>query len=696
MWLHAVMTSLQFEPNLDGYWDVSSELVRQVNARTEARIAQWRAEVDEVATPAQARGYQQRVRAAVLAGIGGLPAGGGDLDVEWLGPVESGAEPAEVGRPAESQGQVPYRIDRLIYHSLPGVPVTANLYRPASAAKRSPGPAVLLVCGHAESAKAYGPYQAVCARLTAVGISVLSIDPFGQGERFGYLDADAPAGPPQVAWGTTEHTYAGIGSWWIGQGVARWFVHDARRGIDLLASLPEVDPTRIGITGSSGGGTLCTLMMALEPRLAAAAPGTFVTSRGHYLWSGQSQDAEQILLGGTERGVDHDDLLAVMAPRPVAVLAAEYDFFPHEGAVESVARARRIFDLLGAPAGLRLVTSACTHQYSDELAVAAVAFFAEAFGLPEPTGSAGPAAGTTPSRLPADRLRCTASGQVGIDRPDSLFVHDLTQAEFDRHSARLGPVSSAEDERMRAWVRDRVYAHRRPPAQPDTRWLPGPGGSRHAFWRSERDLWGAGVLLGAGEDASPGRPPAGHPAPEVWIGLLHNGTTDLSTEHPLSDRAARGDLVFVPDVRGQGALAQRDRDGQDPTSRASTLFKIDTDLLWLADSLAAGRVFDVTRAIDVLLGDRALRAAFGWLGQRTVVHLYGEGLGAFHAVLAATVVAQVASVQLVDPVVDTDQMVTQRRWDEGRGGWQALIPGLAVQAPLRELERMLGDRLSYV
>jgi hypothetical protein len=382
----------------------------------------------------------------------------------------------------------------------------------------------------------------------------------------------------------------------------------------------------------------------------------------------------------------------------VLVLAAEYDFFPYEGALESVARARRIFDLLGNPDAVRLVSAAHTHEYSPELGDAAVAFFADVFGLPAPATRPASVAGADEPVLPARRLWCTDSGQVAVDRPGSRFVHELELADYQRLRADAGgPAGSgddadAADSRMWTWLHDRVHAHRRRPDLPYTRWLPGPAQTQHAFWHSEVDLWGAGVLVD--------RAPAGETG-QVWLGLLHDGTADLHSGHRLLDVAA-GSLLLVPDLRGQGALRQRERDRADESSSGgapaspsltSTVFKLTCDLLWLDDSLAAGRVFDVTRAIDMVCSDAALRAAHPWLGADTPVHLYGEGVGAFHAVLAATVDERVTSVRIADPVVDPDRLVSCRLWDDGRGGWQGLLPGLAVEAPLAELERMLGDRL---
>jgi cephalosporin-C deacetylase-like acetyl esterase len=66
----------------------------------------------------------------------------------------------------------------------------------------------------------------------------------------------------------------------------------AIRSIDYLCSRPEVDPLKIGVTGSSGGGNPNLHVMMCEPRIAAAAPATFVMNRRTYLSTGNSQDSE--------------------------------------------------------------------------------------------------------------------------------------------------------------------------------------------------------------------------------------------------------------------------------------------------------------------------------------------------------------------------------------------------------------------
>ncbi|TMV47869.1 hypothetical protein FE783_20805 [Paenibacillus mesophilus] len=75
-------------------------------------------------------------------------------------------------------------------------------------------------------------------------------------------------------------------------------------------SRPEVDPARIGIIGNSGGGTQASLAVLFEPRIAAAAPGTFIMNRESYLFAGQAQDRGNAADGGTVQTV-----LADVRPR---------------------------------------------------------------------------------------------------------------------------------------------------------------------------------------------------------------------------------------------------------------------------------------------------------------------------------------------------------------------------------------------
>lgn len=645
---------LGFRPYLDGYFDASLQLQLHVYRRSEALFDHWERHKDALDSPERLREWQAHVRACALASIGGLP------------PADTPLEPELVGT-AVGYG---FEVDRLIFQSLPRVYVTANLYRP----RRLIGPtgAVLFLCGHSEQAKIYPPYQAVCQRLAKNGLIVLAVDPLGQGERKSYLDA---AGRELVRWGTGEHSYAGLQCWWLGHSIARYFVHDARRAIDYLAGLPEVDPARIGVTGNSGGGTQTAWTMLLEPRLAAAAPATFIMRRREYLWTGQAQDAEQIIPGGTAAGLDHEDYLIAMAPRPALVLSVDYDFFNLEGTVATVERARRAFRVLGHEEHLRFVHTPSTHEYHPVLARAATEFFVEHLLGQDPKT----VDHSDPRPLDPAALQCTRSGQVLLDRPDTRRVFDLNLQEYRAIRESQAPQTPTP-ETARDWLSDVIHRHRRPGA-PYARWLPAPAlaGARVArgLWWSERDVLGAGVLAR----------PEGEAFRSLVVATFEDGTREVERRRGwLETRLAEGQAVLVLDVRGTGALSPHPINERGLADDYGTLFKLECDLLWLDDSLEAMRVYDVLRAIRLAREDTEID-----LRDRPV-RLYGAGLGATHAYLAAVLDPRVEAIELENPPVDVAGTLEARLYRRDPD-WQALLPGLGARLRLEDFEPLLHGRL---
>ncbi|HYM12333.1 MAG TPA: acetylxylan esterase, partial [Bryobacterales bacterium] len=219
--------------------------------------------------------------------------------------------------------------------------VTANLYRP-----NKPGryPAVLMSAGHTTLGKTENHVMA--AHLAAKGFVALAYDPVGLGERM--QDYDSRAGRGIAGCCTNEHLQAGAQSLLIGESVARYFIWDAMRALDYLASRPEVDASRIGAAGCSGGGCLTTYIAALDPRIKAAAPACFLNSF-RLLFAGPDPDSEMGLPGFLAAGLDHADFLEVVAPAvPWLVLSTEGDYFTPPGARIVYDEARRWYQLYGA------------------------------------------------------------------------------------------------------------------------------------------------------------------------------------------------------------------------------------------------------------------------------------------------------------------------------------------------------------
>ncbi|HOX39512.1 MAG TPA: prolyl oligopeptidase family serine peptidase [Candidatus Brocadiia bacterium] len=635
------------------YMDFSIQLQAHVYARSEAQFHRWERHKDAIANVAQAKQWQQHIRETALSAIGGLPPSDTHLNPRLCGELKGDG----------------FRIEKVIYESRPGVFVTSALYVPQDIQGQTA--AVLFVCGHAEEAKAYPNYQAVCQRLARNGLVVLAVDPPGQGERRSYLDS---TGRQIVQWGTTEHDYAGLQCWWLGQSSARYFIHDAMRGIDYLETRPEVDPKRIGVTGNSGGGTQSTWLMMTEPRLAAAAPGTFVMRRAEYMWTGQAQDSEQVIPSGTLNGLDHEDFMIAMVPRPVKVLAVDYDYFCLEGALASVERARRIYRIFGCEDKLSIARDRCTHEYSPVLARSATEFFVtELLGLPAQSVDH-----SNPKPFPVEQLWCTQRGQALLDTPCAKGIFDGNLERYNK-MARRESDSESQASKASVWLNSAIHRFRKPCAlNPRWPWDETVQDIRvcQGFWFTEPGICNTGFLLR----------PATTPYKELVIAVFDRGTLDISARRQwVEDMAAEGHAVLILNLRGMGNILPRALNPVPLEERYGTVFKLICDLVAIGDDLASMRVYDLLRAVQLAFEDPMID-----LDERPL-RLFGAGLGGFYSYLAGALEPRISKVEIEDALFSLDSLMRTRYYRDDRL-IQATIFGMAAEMDLPELQPLFAGR----
>lgn len=640
-------------------YDVKEQLRQYVYGKSMEAFAAGDKARDAVTDAVRAEARRRHMRELLLDGIGGLP------------PRDTPLEPVVTGT-VRRDG---YRIEKIVFQSLPQLYATAHLYVPDGRA--SPDGAVLFVCGHGPEGKLYPSYQRVCQCLVRAGLVVLALDPLGQGERLGYCDAgdDKP-----FARRVAEHEHVGVQCWPLGDGLARYFIHDIARAVDYLCTRPEVDPAKIGITGSSGGGTQTSLAMICEPRFAAAAPGTFIMNRESYLFAGQAQDAEQIWPNMSAAGFDHEDILLAMAPRPVLVLAVTGDIFPIEGTRRTVERSRKFWDMHGCGDRLQLAVDESPHMYTLPLARAAAAFFAKHLLGKQIEADDG-------EYLVEDGsdIWCTTSGQIVGDYPGARKVyHENLDRLAGLEKARAATPEAERKAKATAWLDGRVRGPRpvcdlNPRHQRLRSWH---GlNVQSSIWWSQPGLFSHGFLFSpsAGPTDSPHIPGGGSadrsaadttqvigtasaanaasttgaadtasaagtanmastanpanttnatgtkgavrgtlPKRPLTIAVWDGGTTRLQEhEQWLLDRCRAGEAVLVLDVAGSGALTPNAINGKPLRGVFGTLHKLNMDLFWLGDSLAALRAYDVLRAVDFA---RSLHET-----DPTNIRLYAEG-----------------------------------------------------------------------
>lgn len=326
-----------------------------------------------------------------------------------------------------------YRIERVIFESRPRHHVTANLYLPADTSRPLPG--VLVPCGHSANGKASEAYQSACVLLALNGCAALIYDPIGQGERNQLADP--------IPHGTHEHTLVGVGALLVGWNTATFRIWDGLRSMDYLASRPEVDPARLGCTGNSGGGTMTTWLMALDERIAVAAPSCFITTLDRLFHTIGPQDCEQHFPGQGARGIDHTDFITMRAPKPTLVLAAEQDFFDFAGTRTAVQQAEAVYRVLNRPERVGMFSFNDKHGFSRPRREAAVAWMRRWLAgderrVEEPQ-----------LKLQTDAaLEVTSAGQVIKEFADEQTVVDFSReraAELARERKSLWQSQSAEE-----------------------------------------------------------------------------------------------------------------------------------------------------------------------------------------------------------------------------------------------------------
>jgi Abhydrolase family len=389
-------------------------LLRHQLDRAWAQDDTRRARFEAVRTEADLLALQRAIRAKALEIIGGLPSERSNLEARIIGTI-----------PRDG-----YRIEKLVFESLPGFHVTALVYVPDLPA--GPKPAVLVPCGHSPLGKAYPAYQEIAGRLAKRGYVVLCWDPVGQGERSQFWDAARSSSRYNLVCG--EHAILGNLATLAGASLLRWEIWDGMRAVDYLRTRPDVDGGHIAITGTSGGGLQSTWIGALDDRIGFVAPSCFVTAlpmrMANRIFEDPDSDPEQDPDGLVAQGVGHPGLLLLDYPRWVHVSAAVQDFVPIEGTRKTLREVGALYRAFGKGDRLVLAEGYHTHQYSLQNQASAFA------SLDRWSGRSGSAELPAVAALGPEVLRCTRSGQVRVDL-EGRSLPEIIRDYYREHRGRV-------------------------------------------------------------------------------------------------------------------------------------------------------------------------------------------------------------------------------------------------------------------
>jgi len=219
----------------------------------------------------------------------------------------------------------------------------------------SPRPAAVIFPGHGTIAQTAGlekSYQRANAlELARAGFVTLTVEPRGFGKlgAVGHLQIDAAARL--------------VGRTWYGL-----LVQDGLRAIDYLSTRPEVDRSRLGAAGIGAGGALTMYTAALDERIRVAFVNSYL---GKYIIT--SLDEEHCPcndIPGILRCAEMGDVASLIAPRPVMFVNGQRDPSTGQGAQESFAIIRHIYEFLGVPRHARLIEpEQMGHYFDNQLAI---------------------------------------------------------------------------------------------------------------------------------------------------------------------------------------------------------------------------------------------------------------------------------------------------------------------------------------
>ncbi len=310
-------------------------------------------------------------------------------------PQLSAVEPQIYGRIERDD----YTIEKVTFESLPGLLVTGNLYRPKHVASDGQRPAVLAPHGHWDEARfytpsqaeinrqlasgaerfenaAHNPMQARCVQLARMGCVVLHWD------MLGYCDSQQISRHRAHGFASQPAESEVDASGWLlysplaeshNQSVIGLQTLATQRAVDMVLTLPEVDPTRIAISGASGGGTQSFLGAAVDDRIAVAFPAVMVSTG---MQGGCTCENACLLRTGT----GNVELAALIAPRPLGMTAANdwTKTMPQDGFPEL----QKLYGLFDAKSQVALFPAIhFDHNFNHVARVALYGWVNDHFGL---------------------------------------------------------------------------------------------------------------------------------------------------------------------------------------------------------------------------------------------------------------------------------------------------------------------------
>lgn len=500
-----------------------------------------------------------------------------------------------------------FAVEKIIFMSAPGRYVTAHLYRPKNTSGRIP--ACIEMCGHGINGKGSGSILA--ERMAVNGIAVMVVDPIGQGERQQLIDEK---GIQKTRGVTTAHTLIQPAYMLTGTSLAAEEYFDNSRAIDYLLTRKDIDGSRIGCYGFSGGGTQAAYLIGLDNRIQAGCVGLFFSSRERTLENQGPSDGCQWIPGEGINEIGIADMAMMNAPKPFLILDGLYDFVDHWGALQGFEEIKQCYTALGYPERIDQYYSEDGHATPIDIQQKMVRFFRK--WLLEKKDSL---IDLTPWR--GKGMNCTRSGQVNIEFKDSRSTMQACAEKMDVQSSDRENFCSMDiisiKRRIETLLGVSANTNRHiETIETDQNQLR--EGKEYRYQINCKGEYPLAVIVRIPDNVKANAP--------INIHITDSGMETFFTETDCSDDISDGSIIIAADLRGFGESS--DSYQANPSKYWNSQYRTAVITLHAGRPLLGQRVTDIITLLNFIGKNEKLRG-------RTI-HITADGMSGV-AVMHATI-----------------------------------------------------------
>ncbi len=305
-------------------------------------------------TRVDAEAWQRGLRPKIAELVGGFPSERTPLHAETL----------------EVREYSGYRREKFVFEGRPGEWVLGYLLTPKTG---GPFAAVIAIPGHGRGVDdlvgiddhgrdrtVKGPYQYDYAiQVVEHGMAAVALEPMAFGCR---RDAITRAKGLTV----TACQPAAGSALLLGQTMLGWRVYDVMRAIDWIATRSELDVSRVGCMGCSGGGTCTLFSAALDTRIRAALVSSYLNTFRDSIMS--VEHCIDNYVPGILNWAEMYDVAGLVAPRALFAEGGLRDtIFPIAATRASFERVKKVYEVFDAADHTGLEVFDGPHGFSGKL-----------------------------------------------------------------------------------------------------------------------------------------------------------------------------------------------------------------------------------------------------------------------------------------------------------------------------------------